>query len=275
MPGEDVVLSVKSTRRPSRIAVAVVVIASGCVVRKSTYQKALDKNAELSHQLAMTNQRLVETEQNLDTKIKELQGQLGQLDRTTRSKEAELGKVRGEKAATEQELAELRRQKEAAEKRLAAYKALQQKFRALVDTGKLQVAFRNGQMTLKLPSGILFPSGSATLSKDGQAALAEVIKILLGFQDRRFVIAGHTDNQPIRTAGFKNNWYLSTARANSVVQFMIAQGFPPKNLAAAGYGEFDPVAGNDTDQGRELNRRIEIILVPNLEELPSLTGDQS
>ena len=88
------------------------------------------------------------------------------------------------------------------------------------------------------------------------------------------MVAGHTDNQPIRTAEFKNNWFLSTARANSVVQFMIKQGFPAKNLAAAGYGEFDPVAKNDTDDNRELNRRIEIILVPNLEELPSLTGDQ-
>jgi chemotaxis protein MotB len=255
--------------------VAVAALASGCVVRKSTYQRALAKNAELSHQLAATEQRLGETEQTLGAKIKDLQSQLGQLDQTTRNREAELGKVRGEKAATEKELAELRRQKEATEKRLAAYKALQQKFRALVDTGKLQVAFRNGQMTLKLPSGILFPSGSANLTKDGQTALAEVVKILLGFQDRRFVVAGHTDNQPIRTAGFKNNWYLSTARANSVLQFMIKEGFPPKNLAAAGYGEFDPVAGNDTEQGRELNRRIEIILVPNLEELPSLTGDQS
>ncbi len=55
---------------------------------------------------------------------------------------------------------------------------------------------------------------------------------------------------------------------------MIKSGFPPKNLAAAGYGEFDPVAPNDKPEGREQNRRIEIILVPNLEELPSLTGDQ-
>ena len=134
--------------------------------------------------------------------------------------------------------------------------------------------FRNGQMTLKLPSGILFPSGSAELSKDGQTALTEVVKILMQFKDRRFVVAGHTDNQPIKTAEFKNNWYLSTARANSVVQFMIKQDFPAKNLAAAGYGEFDPVAKNDTDTNREQNRRIEIILVPNLEELPSLTGNQ-
>jgi chemotaxis protein MotB len=149
---------------------------------------------------------------------------------------------------------------------------LQDKFKKLVDTGKLQVVFRNGQMTLKLPSGILFPSGSAALSKGGETALADVVKILLDFKDRRFIVAGHTDNEPIKTAEFKNNWYLSTARANSVVQFMIKQQFPPKDLAAAGYGEFDPVADNKTEAGREQNRRIEIILVADLAELPQLTG---
>jgi chemotaxis protein MotB len=248
-------------------------VLGGCV-KKSTYEKALAEKAKLEQDLAESRKLQVETEKTLGNKIKELEGQLEKLDATTKSKETELGKVRGEKEATEKELAELRRQKEAAEKRIAAYKVLQDKFRALVDTGKLQVVFRNGQMTLKLPSGILFPSGSADLSKDGQTALAEVVKVLMQFKDRRFMVAGHTDDKPIKTAQFKNNWYLSTARANSVVQFMIKQGFPARSLGATGYGEFDPVAKNDSEASREQNRRIEIILVPNLEELPSLTGDQ-
>lgn len=240
-----------------------VFLFSACV-KKSTHQKALADNERLRSEHALAQKQLRDQNDTLQGKIVEL----------TQNKESEVAKLRGEKTATEKELLELRRQKEAAEKRIAAFKALQDKFRALVDTGKLQVAFRNGQMTLKLPSGILFPSGSAELSKPGQTALGEVVKILLQFKDRRFVVAGHTDNQPIKTAAFKNNWYLSTARANSVVQYMIKEQFPPQNLAAAGYGEFDPVAKNDTDPGRELNRRIEIILVPNLEELPSLTGSQ-
>ena len=258
--------------RSLSFVLALTTAAGGCV-KSSTYQKALDENRRLQSELSDAQKREADTEKTLGDKIKELEGQLGQLDETTKNKEAELGKVQGEKAATEKELAEMRRQKEAAEKRIAAYKALQDKFRQLVDTGKLQVVFRNGQMTLKLPSGILFPSGSADLSKGGQGALADVVKILLEFKDRRFMVAGHTDNQPIKTMQFPNNWYLSTARANSVVQFMIKQGFPPKGLGAAGYGEFDPVADNATDAGREQNRRIEIILVPNLEELPSLTGN--
>lgn len=249
---------------------ATLLLTTTACVKQSTYDKAMADNKRLQGELDTAQQ----DEKTLNDKIKELQDKLDALDLAAKTKEAELGKVKGEQESTEQELAELRRQKEAAEKRIAAYKALQDKFRALVDTGKLQVVFRNGQMTLKLPSGILFPSGSADLSKGGQQALTDVTNILKEFQDRRFLVAGHTDNQPIRTSQFKNNWYLSTARANSVVQAMIKDGFPAKNLAAAGYAEFDPVAPNDTEAGREQNRRIEIILVPNLEELPSLTGDQ-
>jgi chemotaxis protein MotB len=248
--------------RTRTLAISLLLLCS--CVKKSTYQKAVVENARLERERADMQSKLM-------SRIDSLQGEIVKLNKNN---DAQVAQLRGEKSATEKELAELRRQKEAAEKRIAAFKALQQKFRALVDTGKLQVAFRNGQMTLKLPSGILFPSGSAELSKAGQVALSEVVKILVQFKDRRFVVAGHTDNQPIKTAAFKNNWYLSTARANSVVQFMIKEQFPAPNLAAAGYGEFDPVAKNDTDQGREVNRRIEIILVPNLEELPSLTGAQ-
>lgn len=123
---------------------------TGCV-KKSTYKKSLAENARLQAEMADHQKKSAATEKSLADKIKDLQGQLGQLDEATK---AEIGKVTKEKAATEAELAELRRQKEAAEKRIAAYKALQDKFRALVDTGKLQVVFRNGQMTLKLPSGI-------------------------------------------------------------------------------------------------------------------------
>jgi chemotaxis protein MotB len=256
--------------RSPRLALVVVLALSGSCVKKSTYQKALDQISDLQGQVAKNNDQI----KTLSDQLEEAQAKLDQLDEATRNKEAQLGKLKGEKAATEAELAELRRQKEAAEKRVAAYKALQEKFRKLIDTGKLQVVFRNGQMTLKLPSGILFPSGSDNLSKDGKQALADVVSVLKDFSGRRFMVAGHTDNQPIHTHHFPNNWYLSTARANSVVQFMIAQGFPAKSLAAAGYGEFDPIADNATPEGREQNRRIEIILVPNLEELPSLTGDQ-
>jgi chemotaxis protein MotB len=257
-------------------ALTIALLATGCGVNKGTHQKALDRISTLETELKdekdaskRKDDRILELGGELDTKSAETETER----KAREAREAELAKERGEKEATIAELTELRRQRDAAEKRIAAYKALQARFRELVDTGKLEVLFRNGQMVLKLPSGILFPSASAKLSEAGLTALTEVANALSEFKDRRFTIAGHTDNQPIKTKEFKNNWYLSTARAISVLEFLVDFGFPAKNLSAAGYGEQDPIAANDTAPNREQNRRIEIILVPNLEELPSLTGE--
>ena len=103
------------------------------------------------------------------------------------------------------------------------------------------------------------------------AALAELAGILRTIKDRDFQIAGHTDNVPIRTRQFPSNWELSTARAVSVVKFLQESGVGPTHLSASGYAEFQPAANNETKEGKAANRRIEIVLMPNLNELPDLT----
>jgi chemotaxis protein MotB len=173
--------------------------------------------------------------------------------------------------ASRAELAELRQQHEEAEKRVAALKSLTDKFRKMIDSGKLQVVHRNGRMVVKLPAGVLFGSGSADISNEGRTALKDVAAILKQFPDRRFLVAGHTDNVPIGPSAFKNNWELSTARALSVTTQLIAAGMNPARLAAAGYSEYEPVKSNGTEAGRHENRRIEIVLLPNLAELPTVT----
>ncbi|HLU66401.1 MAG TPA: OmpA family protein [Kofleriaceae bacterium] len=243
------------------------VTTAACGVKKETHQKVLDE-------LTATQAELDETRRQRDqlkSENAELSDRLG-ITQSEKGEAAErAAKLAKEMKATEAELMELRKQRAAAEKRLQAFRDLKKRFAKLVDTGKLKVTFRKGQMVLELPSGILFPSGQAKLTKAGENALAEVLNILLEFKDRRFMIAGHTDTDPIKSRKFKSNWDLSTARALSVVQFMIKAGFPAANVGAAGYGEFDPVAPNDSEQNKQLNRRIEIILVPDLSELPSLT----
>jgi len=257
-------------------------LAAGCGVKKATHQKVLDSLATCQNELE--DARKVNDAQKKS--IAQLEDELG-TTRTERDKmtQAELDKqkrinallneMKANKQEVEQELLKLRDQRDQAQQRLASYRKLYDRFKSLVDTGKLQVAFRNGQMVLKLPSSVLFASGQGELSKGGKQALGEILAILLEFKDRRFMIAGHTDNVPIRSRRFRDNWHLSTARALSVLEFMIQAGFEGKNLAAAGYGQFDPVASNDTEDGRQQNRRIEIILVPDLSELPNLTVDPS
>ena len=161
-----------------------------------------------------------------DDRIATLEGDLGTAKTT-------VGTLQTEAEASQAELDELRAMREADQKRLEAYEQLQARFKSLVDAGDLEVAFRKGQMTLKLPSGVLFASADAALSEKGQKTLAKVTKLLLEIKDRRFLVAGHTDNVPIKTELFANNWYLSSARAVTVVEYMIAQGFPASQLAAA------------------------------------------
>lgn len=253
------------------LAVLAVALAAGCGVKKEVHQKALDDLAATQERLSESERKRAERDRQIAKLEKELADLQAQRDNLTAAERQATERMQ----ATEQELTELRKQRDAAEERLKAFRQLYDRFRALVDTGKLQVDFRNGQMVLKLPAEVLFASGKAKLSDTGEKALTEVLNILVEFKDRRFLIAGHTDNQQIRGGRFDNNWELSSARALSVLEYMVKAGFDSKNLGAAGYGEWDPVAPNDTAENRQLNRRIEIILVPDLSELPNLTVNPS
>ncbi len=187
---------------------------------------------------------------------------------TAREKEFE-----GNLNATMAELETLRKQRKETAKRLEAFRDLTAKFQKMIDSGKVDVVVRGGRMIVKLPAGVLFASGSAALSRDGELALMEVAIVLRQFNDRRYLIEGHTDSRPLEAAAsstYKNNWELSTARAVTVTQFLIEAKMSPTNLVAAGHAEFDPVGDNKTVKGRQENRRIEIILQPNIEELPSM-----
>ncbi len=169
-------------------------------------------------------------------------------------------------------LEELRKQREAAEARLATFRKLVERFQSMIDAGQLKVVVRNGRMLVSLPAGVLFDSGRTDIKADGLTALSRVAEVLSSITDRNFVVAGHTDDVPIHTARFPSNWELSTARAVEVVNLLISKGMKPQVLSAAGYGEYDPVEQNDSPEHKALNRRIEIVLQPNLAELPSLEG---
>ena len=172
--------------------------------------------------------------------------------------------------ATKAELDELRMQHADADKRLAAFKSVAEKLRKMIDAGKLEVTTRQGRMIVKLPAEVLFASGSAQLSEAGHAPLKELAGVLKQFPDRRFMVAGHTDNVPIGPSNYKSNWELSTARAVTVTEFLATSGVNPSRLTAAGYSEYDPIRPNATEAGRSENRRIEIVLLPNVNEISGL-----
>ena len=211
----------------------------------------------------------------LEKEVAKLGGDLRSVRSEVASRTAELAGTKAaltgakqELSATTEELEKLRRLREEAEKEAAQFRALASKLKAMIDAGELEVVMRDGRINLKLPDNILFPSGSKRLKKGGREALTKVAEALKSVEDRDFLIAGHTDNVPLKKGyRFKDNWDLSTARAVEVVRLMVKNGVAESQLVAAGYGEFDPIADNETEEGRAQNRRLEIVLMPKIESI--------
>ena len=179
--------------------------------------------------------------------------------------EAQLAQLATNLDASKEELTTLRAQRAEADKRLAAMEDIQKQFAKMIDAGQLKVSARRGSLVLSLPSEVLFASGSAEVSEKGQLAVLEIGITLKKLADRRFLVVGHTDDQPLKGSTLKDNWELSTARALNVTRTLVKAGMDPKNLVPAGVGEHDPL-GKD----RAKNRRIEIALLPAISELPPL-----
>src|SRR5207249_7186509 len=119
-------------------------------------------------------------------------------------------------------------------------------------------------LTITFVSEVLFDSGKAHLRKDSVESLDKVAKVLnTTVSDLSIGIEGHTDNQPIKYSGWTSNWELSSARAMSVLHYLVDnQQVTPGRLSATGYGEYRPVAANDTPEGKQKNRRVEIVILP-------------
>ena len=231
------------------VITSLIVFTSGCV--------SASKHKELQDEEAQTQAKLAACE----LKTADLERQLG----ITSSQKTDL---EGSVADMKKALSELEARRAETEKRLAEFKQLTAKFQKLVDAGKLTIKVRNGRMMIALSTDILFSSGSAKLSAAGATAIQEVTTLLKDLNNRNFQVEGHTDNVPIKTKMFPSNWELASARAISVLDTMLAAGMPAEHMSSASYGSYDPIADNGTPEGRSENRRIAIVIVPDLSGLP-------
>jgi chemotaxis protein MotB len=153
------------------------------------------------------------------------------------------------------------------------FDALREKMKAEIAKGEIRLSQAGGRLKVDLVDKVLFDSGEAKISKRGEEVLSRVGAILAQVQDRQIQVAGHTDDSPISARlvdTFPTNWELSTARATNVVRFLQEKaGVPGKRLVASGYGPYQPVSSNKTASGRARNRRIEILLTPELAPAPA------
>jgi chemotaxis protein MotB len=249
--------------------------ATAAEVEKMSAEFAAAKNALQEHenQLAQANV----ASHNLQAKLDEstaigqrLREELQRLGKNVDQLLSEKGTMSQALTDAKSRLEELRKAQAAADARTALYKQLMQKFKKMTDAGQLRIELRDGRMILQLPNDVLFDSGKADIKQDGQRAIGQVGGVLKTLSGRKFQVAGHTDNVPIDRAKFASNWELSTARAVAVVRYLVSQGVAADSLSAAGYGEFAPLVGNDSAEHKAKNRRIEISLVPAMDELVNL-----
>jgi chemotaxis protein MotB len=248
------------------VVISLASLAAGCGVDEKKYNAAVAELEACKQEKQATTDKLTKQNQECNTK-------LADMTNVAKSLGAKTEQLAEEKSDLNRRLEEVERQHQIERARIAVYQGLLDKLKGMIDTGQLQVNIRNGKMVVRLPDNVLFDPGKTTIKPAGKKALEQLTEVLKAIPNRNFQVTGHTDNTPIKSGKFRSNWDLSTARAVEVVNFMIKSGMEPNRLSATGYGEYDPVAANDSPENKAQNRRIEIVIMLNLDELPKIQDD--
>ena len=249
----------------------------GCVP-KGKYDEALAERDDLSLRIEAMNGTVADLRsqlaggegrvRQLEQELASTQSGLDELARQLSSKVAEAGALKASVTQMEEALKELEKSRLRSERAMQNYRDFVGKFQAMIDAGTLKVKIIDGQMVVELATDILFPPGAASLSKEGMTAIAEVAAVLASIPDREYQVAGHTDDVPIHSERFPSNWHLGSARAIAVTDLLIESGLDANRVSAASFAANRPVDTNRTKEGKANNRRIEIIVVPDLSSLP-------
>jgi chemotaxis protein MotB len=261
---DEVMQEALRMRRPSRLpwVLLVLVLAAGAAASVFLLHRIGDLRAETT---------------SAATKAVEAGGKLAEARDTISDLQARLKLLEQEKSELLAAQVELSSSVHAKEDELARLKGtaqeLEEKMKAEIARGEIRLSQANGRLQVDLVDKILFDSGDAQISKQGEEVLARVGAVISRVEDRQIQVAGHTDGAPISArlvSRYPSNWELSASRATNVVRFLEEKAHvPPKRLVASGYGPFHPLASNATPAGRARNRRIEILLTPALDPAPS------
>jgi chemotaxis protein MotB len=230
------------------------------------YEALQRENASLKSELAAAGKehdRLATDRADLERMLKTKSDQLGKSVVDLRQRVASL---EDDNARLGRELVEAQKAREEKVLELSStYDQLVEKMKTEIARGQVTISELKGKLTVNLVEAILFDSGKAEVKPGGLVVLGKVIEILKTVTDKAIRIEGHTDNVQITGSlaqRYPTNWELASARAINVARYLQKQAIDPASLSAIAFGEFRPVADNSTPEGREKNRRIEIVLVP-------------
>jgi len=271
------------------IILLVAVLAQGCVSNKK-FQELQSNNAKLQESNLELNQRLQASEQDVSggkIRIKSLEEQIAAEKSNLAALQEALNKCLNSSSQGNVNISKL------VDEINSSNKYIQQLVNAKNKSDSLNVVLTNnltrslsreemsdvdvkvlkGVVYISLSDNMLYNSGSYEISNKAGATLSKIAKIIKDYQGYDVLIEGNTDNVPISKPNIRNNWDLSALRASSVVQSLQdIYGVEPKRLTAGGRGEFNPIAGNDTESGKMQNRRTQIIITPKLDQFMELIG---
>ncbi len=265
-----------SRRASLLLCLGVSFITAACGYSQEEWDQKVRENEGLRNQLAAQRQAHEKCESDYAAALHDVDDLKGKL----RDRGMNLDNLSQSLAEERKALEEFKSRAEQLEQIRKRFETLRDKLAQLTNLG-LRVEVRDNRMLIQLPGDVLFDSGSDKLKPRGKEILTSVAGVVRGDADlskREFQIAGHTDNKPLKGGPFQDNWGLSAMRARSVLAFLTAPAadgggaLDPKNWSAAGYGDTDPVANNDSEDGREKNRRVELVVMPNVEEMLNLSS---
>ncbi|MHB8908246.1 MAG: OmpA/MotB family protein [Syntrophales bacterium] len=263
-----------------------VILCVGCVAKSDYLQKQAEAEGLNRNLAVMTAEntgleqqigRLTADRARLSAERDDLTARLGalaeELNRTiveTRRAIFELKErnmeLEGDKQMLQESITLVKKNREAAVQKVSTtYEGLLKEMKAEIQQGQITITELKGKLTVDVVDKILFDSGRAEVKPAGLEVLKRVVAILMGVTDKTIRVEGHTDNVPISGSLVKRyptNWELSAARAINVARYLEKEGIDPALLSAAAFGEYQPVADNETAEGRAKNRRIAIILLP-------------
>ncbi len=247
-----------------------------CGYSQEEWDQKVRENEGLRSQLAAEGQARRKCDSDYATALHEIDELKAQL----RERGVNLDNLSASLEQQRKALEEYRQRAEQLDQIRKRFELLRGKLKKLVELG-LKVEVRDNRMLIQLPGDVLFDSGSDKLKDTGLEILkqvAEVIRNDVDLNKREFQVAGHTDSKPLKGGAFRDNWGLSAMRARSVLVYLTTPveekggGLPTANWSAAGYADTDAVSENESEQGRQRNRRVELVVQPDVEEMLNLNS---
>jgi chemotaxis protein MotB len=262
-------------RSPRLLALLLVpalsMLASGCGHSEEEWQAQLDKYNRLDGEHKTSLKDL----EDARAKVADLEKQLQSLGVDIQERDKRLAGLSSSLEERERALADYKARARQLELIKERFERLKRKLDELTRLG-LAVSIRHNRMVISLPGDVLFDSGRDSLKKEGQEILGKVASVVKNdpqLLNRDYQVAGHTDNKALTGGIFHDNWGLSLMRARTVLLYLVGDKggqLPTQHWSAAGFGDTDPIASNDSDDGRQKNRRCDLILVPSIEEMLDL-----